>query len=249
MVGSEIALVTFAHDYAGPGTIDVLREQGFVVVAHDLRFHDPARREEFERRHPRCHAMAGIEPADAVARTLERFGRIDAYVSNDTPLELSQGEVRPVDRANFSAMTEALLLRPERALRRVIAAMLASGAGRIVMVTSGAADKFPHRSSDGNTGYLAARAAANALARTLAVQHAPDNIQINVVAPFYLYSERVFPAPGGENDPANRARLARDVPAGRFGRDDEIGALIAFLLSGKSPFTTGQTIAFSGAGA
>ena len=146
-------------------------------------------------------------------------------------------------------MIDVLLLRPERFVSAAIAAMLRRGGGRILLVTSGAAWRFPHRSSDGNTGYLAARSGANSLARTLAVKHAADNIQINVMAPFYLYSERVFPSQVGPEDPKYQSQLKRDVPMGRFGRMDEAGALAAFLLSGSSTFTSGQVIAFSGAGA
>jgi 3-oxoacyl-[acyl-carrier protein] reductase len=40
--------------------------------------------------------------------------------------------------------------------------------------------------------------------------------------------------------------IARTVPFGRLGRPDEVGALIAFLASGKSVFTTGQVIYFTG---
>lgn len=245
----EIAVVTFADDYAGPGSVEALRRSGFTLLCHSLRFTSEAERVSFEQRHPGCHAARSSEPEHAIQEALERFGRVDAALSNDVPVELHVGTVRKADRSDFSKMVDLLLVRPERFVSAAIEAMLARGGGRILLVTSGAAWRFPHRSSDGNTGYLAARSGANALARSLAVKHAPDNIQINVMAPFYLYSERVFPSEIGPSDPSYRPQLERDVPMGRFGRADEIGALAAFLLSGSSAFTTGQIIAFSGAGA
>lgn len=249
MAEGEIAVVTFADDYVGPGSVDALRSAGFTLLCHSLGFGSATERDRFERRYPGCYAARSPEPEDAVQEALERFGRIDAALSNDVPLELHDGLPRKADRSDFAGMIDVLLLRPERFVSAAIRAMLPRGGGRILLVTSGAAWRFPHRSSDGNTGYIAARSGANALARTLAVKHAADNIQINVLAPFYLYSERVFPSEIGPEDPVYRPQLERDVPMGRFGRPEEAGALAAFLLSGRSAFTTGQVIAFSGAGA
>ena len=249
MATGDVALITYADDYVGPGAVDTLLEDGFTVLAHSLRFGDATERDMFAAAHPLCHIASSTNAVDCVAEAKQRFGRVDAALSNDIPFALVDDVVQKVDRSDFDAMVEALLLRPQRFVAAVLETMLAQKSGRLALVTSGAADKFPHRSSDGNTGYLAARAGANALARTLAVKHAADNIQINVIAPFYLYSDRVFPAPGGQNDPAHKDRLARDVPSNRFGEDSEVGALVSFLLSGRSAFTTGQVIAFSGAGA
>lgn len=249
MAQDEVAVITFADEYVGPGAVEALRKAGFTLLCHSLRFGMQSERERFEKQHPGCFAARSLEPEDAVEEALDRFGRLDAALSNDVPLELHEGAIRRADRSDFTRMIEVLLLRPERFVSAAIAAMRARGGGRIVFVTSGAAWRFPHRSSDGNTGYIAARSGANALARTLAVKHAADNIQINVLAPFYLFSERVFPSAIGPDDPVYQPQLARNVPMGRFGRAEEAGALAEFLLSGRSIFTTGQIIGFSGGGA
>lgn len=249
MAQGEVAVITFADEYVGPGAVEALRKANFTLLCHSLRFGAQAERERFEEQHPGCFAARSPEPEDAVLEALDRFGRLDAALSNDVPMELHEGAIRRTDRADFSRMIEVLLLRPERFGSAAIAVMRDRGGGRLVFVTSGAAWRFPHRSSDGNTGYIAARSGTNALARTLAVKHAADNIQINVLAPFYLFSERVFPSEIGPDDPLYQPHLARDVPMGRFGSADEVGALAEFLLSGKSIYTTGQVIAFSGGGA
>jgi NAD(P)-dependent dehydrogenase (short-subunit alcohol dehydrogenase family) len=49
------------------------------------------------------------------------------------------------------------------------------------------------------------------------------------------------------DDPAGRQLIANTVPAGRLGEPHEVGELIAFLASGRSAFTTGQVIGFTGA--
>ena len=90
------------------------------------------------------------------------------------------------------------------------------------------------------------RAATTAFAKSLAQEAAPFGIQANVVAPNYLYSEAYYPRARYLDDPEGRAEIARTVPMGRLGEPGEIGALIAFLASGRSGFTTGQVICFTG---
>jgi NAD(P)-dependent dehydrogenase (short-subunit alcohol dehydrogenase family) len=90
------------------------------------------------------------------------------------------------------------------------------------------------------------RAATTAFAKALAKEAAPFGVQANVVAPNYLYSEMYYPRARFIDDPTGRDTIARAVPFGRLGQQEEVGALIAFLASGKSPFTTGQVIYFAG---
>lgn len=90
------------------------------------------------------------------------------------------------------------------------------------------------------------RAATTAFAKALAKEVASYGIQVNVVAPNYLYSEMYYPRARYIDDPNGRAAIATTVPAGRLGRPEELGELVAFLASGRSPFTTGQVIYFTG---
>ena len=79
-----------------------------------------------------------------------------------------------------------------------------------------------------------------------ALEVAPFGIQANVVAPNYLYSEMYYPKARFVDSAEGRDLIARTVPFGRLGQPEEVGALICFLASGKSPFTTGQVIHFTG---
>jgi 3-oxoacyl-[acyl-carrier protein] reductase len=78
------------------------------------------------------------------------------------------------------------------------------------------------------------------------VRAATVGIQANVVAPNYLYSEMYYPKARFVDSAEGRDLIARTVPFGRLGQPEEVGALICFLASGKSPFTTGQVIHFTG---
>jgi len=71
-------------------------------------------------------------------------------------------------------------------------------------------------------------------------------IQVNVVAPNYLYSEMYYSRARFIDDPEGREHIASVVPMGRLGEPEEVGELIAFLASGRSSFVTGQVIQFTG---
>jgi len=66
------------------------------------------------------------------------------------------------------------------------------------------------------------------------------------VAPNYLYSEAYYPRARFIDDPSGRREIASKVPMGRLGEPREVGELIEFLVSGRSPFTTGQVLNFTG---
>lgn len=137
---------------------------------------------------------------------------------------------------------DALLLFPFELTQRLLPAMKERHGGRFVFVTSA-------RYRQPEPGYSVAttiRSATTAFALALAREAAPHGIQVNVVAPNYLYSEAYYPRARFVDDPAGRAAIAAKVPLGRLGAPEEIGELVGFLVSGRSPFVTGQVIDFTG---
>lgn len=246
MARGEIVLITSVDDYLGPACAAACAEQGYTVVGHSLAFESDLARTEFEQGNSAFHALRTTNTLAAVCETIEKYGRIDAAVSNELPFRLVEGKIERIEPDDLASMCDVLLDRPAAFLDAVIASMVTRGGGRIVIVTSGAATRFPHIPPAG-PGYAAVRAGANRLAQLLAVELAPDNIQINAIAPFFLYLGWRFEE--GPEHSAYRDMVREKVPIGRFGMPEEAGALAAFLLSGESMFTTGQIVAFSGAGA
>ncbi len=110
--------------------------------------------------------------------------------------------------------------------------MKAQGGGAVVMITS-CRTRLP---ITGGAIPDAARAAANALVRSLVVKLAPLSIAVNAIAPIFLYSEAYFPRATFIDDSAGRAYVEAAVPAKRLGRPDEIGELILFLATTKAQF-------------
>ena len=103
------------------------------------------------------------------------------------------------------------------------------------------------RESGGRMTYNAVKAAEISLAKSMAQQLASDNIRVNSVAPGSI----LFP--GGswhlrqQEDPAGIAAFVRrELPFGRFGRPEEVGAVVAFLVSPRASWISGASVPVDG---
>ena len=116
------------------------------------------------------------------------------------------------------------------------------GGGVIIMIAS-----IWGRESGGRMTYNAVKAAEISLAKAMAQQLARDNIRVNAVAPGSI----MFP--GGswhrrqQDDPAFiEEMIRRELPFGRFGRDREVGDVVAFLASDRASWVSGATLTVDG---
>ena len=237
----RIFLVTNATQYAGPGIVDALLAGGCRLLCHDPAFASEEERRGYEATQPGATALAQQQPDALIAEANSAASEIDAFVFNDVyPITKRPIEDIPLD--DLRATFEAVMATPFRLAQLALPALKARRRGAILFITS-ARERRPE------AGYAvptAIRAATTAFAKALALEAAPFEIQVNVVAPNYLASELYYPKARFVDDPAGRAAIAEIVPFGRLGQPEEIGELVAFLVSGKSPFTTGQTIGFTG---
>jgi 3-oxoacyl-[acyl-carrier protein] reductase len=234
-------LITNVLQYGGPGTIPVLLREGHQLVCHDQSFTDRAARAQYMREHPGTVCVAAQEPEDIYREAIATHPTIDALVSNDVHPS-TRNAIEEIRVDDLRATLEALLVFPVRLTQLLLPAMKQRRAGTFVFVTSAR----PRRPEPGFATPTSVRAASTAFAMALAKETAPHGIQVNVVAPNYLYSEMYYPRVQFIDDPEGRQYIARTVPAGRLGTPQEFGELVAFLVSGRSPFTTGQVIDFTG---
>ena len=174
------------------------------------------------------------------ARTVDVFGGLDILVNNvglgggGALLETSDAQWQEAfDQTLFPAIRASRLAVPQ--LRR-------RGGGAIVMIAS-----IFGRESGGRMTYNAVKAAEISLAKSLARQLAPDNIRVNSVAPGSI----LFP--GGswhrrqQEDPVGIATFVRqELPFGRFGRAEEVGAVVAFLASPRASWISGASVPVDG---
>lgn len=237
----SLVLLTNATQYAGPGALQAMLAAGRQVLCTDPSFAQPEARRAFEAAHPGSRCLAAHASAPVCEELLASWGLPDAVVSNDVH-PITPCAIEDIPLQELQATYEDVLVAPVRLAQGLLPSMKTRGRGAFVFVTSAR----EQRPEPGFAVPTMLRAAATAFAKALAVEAARHGIQVNVVAPNYLYSEMYYPAQRFIHDPEGRARIASLVPFGRLGTQDEVGALIDFLASGRSPFTTGQVIRFTG---
>jgi 3-oxoacyl-[acyl-carrier protein] reductase len=175
-----------------------------------------------------------------IARAAETFGGVDILVNNVG--RAAGSDLLGTSDGEWQAAFDETLFPAIRASRAAVPFMRQRGGGVILMIAS-----IWGRESGGRMTYNAVKAAEISLAKSLAQQLAPANIRVNSVAPGSI----LFP--GGswhtrqQADPAGIAEfVTRELPFGRFGRADEVGAVVAFLASPRASWISGACIPVDG---
>ncbi len=185
--------------------------------------------------------VSSIDGVEAViGRTVETFGGLDILVNN---VGLARGEtITDTSDAEWQEAIDQTLFPAIRASRVAVPHLKRRGGGSIVMIAS-----IWGRESGGRMTYNAVKAAEISLAKSLARQLAPENIRVNSVAPGSIlfpggsWHRRQLEDPSGIED-----FVRRELPFGRFGRPEEVGAVVAFLVSPRASWISGASVPVDG---
>jgi NAD(P)-dependent dehydrogenase (short-subunit alcohol dehydrogenase family) len=174
--------------------------------------------------------------ARALAETTERIGKLDIFVNNagiagasKTLWDYMPEEWRQVFRINVEGMYLCC--------RAVVPQMIERGYGRIVNVASIAG-------KEGNpnaAAYSASKAAVMGLTKSLAKELATKGVIVNSVTPAAVKTE-IFE----QISQAHIDYMLSKIPMGRFGKVEEMAAMICWLASEDCSFTTGAVFDLSG---
>jgi 2-deoxy-D-gluconate 3-dehydrogenase len=172
-----------------------------------------------------------------MTQTVAELGRLDIVVNN-----AGIAKVAPLAEAaleDWRAILDVNLSGVFHGCRAAAPYLIRQKSGKVINLASVlAAVALP-----GYTMYAATKGAVIALTRTLAVEWARHNVQVNAIAPGWFVTDMNEAAFA---DPRIHDRLTRDVPARRTGRLEEIGPLALYLAGPGSEFMTGQTIFLDG---
>lgn len=238
---APVAIVTGGASGLGEAISERLAGDGFHVVVADL---DGVA----------ASSVAGRIGGTAVAADV----RVDTEVAGMVGRAVAAGRLRALVlsaavevRAPLLDTTDAMwrdvldtnLKGPFLCLRHAVPAMVGAGGGSVIALGSTLgqiqAPQYP--------AYCASKFALTNLCKQVAIEHAADQVRVNVVAPAAtevgLFA-RVAEATG---DPDGiRAFVAGNVPMGRLGRAEDVTALVSFLASDQAEYLSGAVIPLDG---
>jgi 3-oxoacyl-[acyl-carrier protein] reductase len=220
------AIVTGGSAGIGLAVVEALLAKGYEVFSLDMQ---PARL-----MHPKLEHIA-VDLADP-ARTREVAEKLNKH--SVTTLIHNAGTIRPalladVKLEDLEALVNLHLSSAVLLLQSVLPSMKAAGFGRVVLVSSRAVLGLPTR-----TAYSATKAGMLGLARTWALELAPQGITVNVVAPGPIETDNFYSVvPRGQGD-----KVAQAIPVKRLGQAGDVARAVMFFADRDAGFVTGQVL-------
>ncbi len=234
----RVALVTGGARGIGAATAQVMAGQGAKVVVSDL---DEAPAAEVAKPLGGLAIACDVSSRDSVEAMVERavkeMGRLDILVT-------CAGIIRDnllfkMTDEDWDAVIDTHLKGTFLCARAAQRHMVPQKYGKMVFLSSTSA-----LGNRGQTNYSAAKAGLQGMARTLAIELGPFNINVNAVAPGFVETRmtRATAERMGIDYETFKIGAASQIPLQRVGQPEDIANVIAFLCSDESGFVSGQTI-------
>ena len=236
----KVALITGSSSGIGRGAAVAFAEAGADVALVARREEELARTAQMVEKTGRRSLVIPADIThyarfpDIVEMVAREFGRLDILVNNAgttrrvAALDMSEDDWDHVMDTNAKSVLF---------MSQAVAPVMIEGkcGGKIINTASLATD----RARENIAGYGASKAAVAQITRTLALELAPHDIQVNAVAPGYIKTDLTEPL--SRDEEFSDWVLAR-VPAGRWGRPEDVAGVMVFLATPAADFITGQVI-------
>ena len=235
------ALITGAARGIGRATTKILSDGGAAVAMVDILPEVSVTAKAIEKEGGRgAFAVFDIsEPeqvAEGVRKIREDLGEIDILVNNAGIVN----NIAPLTKMTREAWKHEIDVNLSGAfnmIQEIVGFMIEQKWGRIINISSLGATGGLHNQA----AYAASKAGLLGLTKTVALEHAKDGITCNAVLPGLISTELV------QAMPEKIARAATTmIPSARLGRMEEVGYLIAFLVSDEAAFINGEEIHIDG---
>ncbi len=177
---------------------------------------------------------------DAVKRAIEAFGKIDALINN-----AGWDEIRFFLQTTPEFWDKVIAINYKGVLNTTYAVlpyMIEKKKGSIVNISSDAG----RVGSSGESIYAGCKAAVIAFSKTIAREHARDNIRVNVVCPGPTETPLYENLKKEETGAKILSSMDKFIPMRRLGKPEDLAPAVAFLASEEASFITGQVLSVSG---
>lgn len=240
----KVAIVTGASSGIGAATALLLAKSGAkVVVAARRQTEGDAvvaqiKAEGGEAIFVKTDVAQMVDNERLVAAALETYGRLDIAFNNAGVARF--GPLHEQTEEDWATQIGTNLTGSFYALKTQIPALLKSGGGSIVFNASIVAEV----GLAGGSAYASTKGGVVALARSAAVEYAPQDIRVNVVSPGPIETPGATEGLGGKD--AFEKMMAPKVPMGRVGQSEEVARVVVFLASEEASYVTGQSLIVDG---
>jgi 3-oxoacyl-[acyl-carrier protein] reductase len=234
----KVALVTGGGRGIGAATAQLFAREGAKVAVSDM---DVAPAQEVAG--PIRGLAIACDVTDRAAvdamveRTVKEFGRLDilvacAGITRDNLLFKMTDE-------DWDAVIDTHLKGTFFSVRAAQKPMVEQKSGKVVLLSSTSA-----LGNRGQTNYSTAKAGLQGMAKTLAIELGPFNVNVNVVAPGFVETRmtRATAERMGVDYEAFKVGAASQIPLRRVGQPEDIASVIAFFCCEESSYVSGQTI-------
>jgi 3-oxoacyl-[acyl-carrier protein] reductase len=234
----RVVLVTGGGRGIGAATAERFASEGARVVVSDM---DIAPAEDVAR--PlnalaiACDVTDRAQVDSMVERAVKELGRLDVLVCCAGIIR--DNMLYKMTDDDWDSVIDTHLKGTFLSVRAAQKPMVEQKYGKVVFLSSTSA-----LGNRGQTNYSTAKAGLQGMARTLAIELGPFNINVNTVAPGFVETRmtRATAERMGIDFEAFKVGAASQIPLRRVGQPEDIASVIAFLCSEESSFISGQTI-------
>ena len=231
-------IVTGASGGIGNAIIKKLNEAGANILASGTRIE---KLEEIKKNFERIKILKfDISQSDKIEEFIEKAtnelgGSLDGIVNNagitqdNLAIRMSLDEWQKVINTNLTST----FLMSKFAIKK----MLKNKSGKIVNITS----VVGHTGNLGQTNYTASKAGIVAMSKSLTIEYAKKNININCISPGFIKTKMT-----DKIDEKFKEIIVSKIPSARLGEPEDIANAVLFLISNQSDYINGETLHVNG---